>query len=52
MMLFESWIVMVIAEFLWIILTYSSFISEDIILERSPFPKPHNLGQMHTSTYL
>ena len=52
MILFESLIVMVVAEFLWIILTNPFFISEHIILERFPWPKPHNLDQMHTSTYL
>ena len=30
----------------------SFFISEDIIFEIFLFPKPRNLGQIHTSTFL
>ena len=37
MVVFESWIIIVIDEFLSIIFTYSSFISGDINLERVIF---------------
>ena len=38
-MLFEGWIIMVINEVLWIVFTYSSFISGDINLEGVIFSK-------------
>ena len=52
MMLFVSWTIMFINEVLWFLFAYYSFISGDINFERFPFPKPHNFGQMYTSTYL
>ena len=43
---------MVINEVLGILFTRSSFISGCFNLEMFTFPKPHMLGQMHTSTYV
>ena len=50
--IFESWTSLVINEFLWIIFPCSYFTSGDIHLEIFPYPKPHNLGQIHTITYI
>ena len=43
---------MVINEVMRILFSYPSLISGDIIFERFQFPKPHNLIQIHTITYL
>ena len=42
---------MIINEVLWIIFTYSSLIGWDDNLERVIFPKPSNLGKMHSNNY-
>ena len=42
----------VIIEVMWTLVTYTSFISVDINLERIFFPKTHNLGQIHNSSDL
>ena len=44
MMLFESWIIKVINEVLWIIFIYSYFISGDIIFGNIPISKTSQPG--------
>ena len=52
MMIYESSTWMVINELLWVLFTHSSFFSGDINYGIFPFTKPHNLGQIPTSTSL